>query len=110
MIDAKDAKFLYDKNRLDVTDFLKQKVEKEVIKAAEGGKRTVAIFLGSRQPFEHLHELVTPLQKAVVDKLIELGYRAEIKLDGDPYVPRGLANNDSGRGPMQENYNIYISW
>jgi hypothetical protein len=109
MITAKEAKELYDQSGQEVADYLKYTVENEVVKAAEGGKRNTIIHLGSKELFDHLDQLITPLQKAVVDKLKELGYRAEIKLYGDHYVPRGLADDD-GKGPKHQNYGIHIGW
>jgi hypothetical protein len=109
MITAKEAKELYDQSGQEVADYLKYTVEKEVVKAAEGGKRSTTIHLGSMGSFDHLDQIITPLQKAVVAKLKELGYRAEIKLSGDWYVPRGLADDD-GNGPKHINYGIVISW
>jgi hypothetical protein len=109
MITAKEAKELYDKSGQEVADFLKHSVEQAVVKAAEGGKRQVFIHLGSVKQFEYLDRTITPLQQAVEWKLKELGYRADIKLDGDKYVPRGLAD-DNGNGPTIQNYGIQISW
>jgi hypothetical protein len=109
MITAKEAKELYDQSGHEVADYLKYTVEKEVVKAAEGGKRNTVIHLGSKGPYEYLVQVITPLQQAVVEKLKELGYRAEIKLYGESYVPRGLADDD-GNGPSHENYGIHISW
>jgi hypothetical protein len=109
MITAKEAKELYDKSGQEVTDYLKHTVEKEVVKAAEGGKRQTIIFLSSKGMFDNLDQLITPLQRAVVDKLQELGYRAGIRLYGDSYIPRGLAD-DNGNGPKHQNYGIHISW
>jgi len=109
MITAKEAKELYDKSGAEVDVYLKNRVEKEVVKAAEGGKRITVIHLGSKGMFDHLDQIITPLQKAVVDKLKELGYRAEIKLYGESYVPRGLADDD-GNGPSHQNYGIQIIW
>ena len=109
MITAKEAKELYDKSGQEVADYLKYTVEKEVVKAAEGGKRQTIIGLKSLEPYRHLDQVITPLQKAVVDQLKMLGYRAEIKLYGDHYVPAGLADDD-GKGPSHQNYGIHISW
>jgi hypothetical protein len=109
MITAKEAKELYDQSGQEVADFLKHNVEQRVKKAAEGGKRDVFIHLGSVAQFEYLDRTITPLQQAVADKLKTLGYRADIKLDRDKYVPRGLAD-DNGNGPTIQNYGIQISW
>jgi hypothetical protein len=109
MITAKEAKELYDKSGQEVADYLKYTVEKEVVKAANGGKRDTMIHLGSLGPFEYLDSVITPLQRAVVIKLAAFGYRADIKLYGDSYVPRGLADDDDN-GPKHQNYGIHIGW
>ena len=109
MITAKEAKELYDQSGAEVDHFLKHTVEINVVTAAKSGKRDVIILLDSLGPYEYLDSVVTPLQKAVVAKLKKLGYAAEIKLYGDSYVPRGLADDD-GRGPSHQNYGIQISW
>jgi hypothetical protein len=110
MITANEAKKLYEKSGQEVEDFLTYKVEGEVIKAANGGKRQTCIFLDSLNIFDHLDQKITPLQKAVVDKLKGLGYSAAIKQYGERYVPRGLADDD-GKGPSpHQNYGIIISW
>jgi hypothetical protein len=109
MINAKDARVLYEKSGQEVTDFLKQKVEKEVINAANSGKRQVFIDMGSVKQFAYLQDTITPLQQAVAEKLKGLGYRVEIKLDGESYVPRAWAD-DNGNGPTITNYGIHINW
>ncbi len=109
MINAKEAKELYDQCGQEVTDYLKHTVEKEVVKAAEGGKRQVTIFLNAKRPFDHLCDVIKPLEKSVVDKLNELGYSAKINLYGDCYVPSALTGLN-GDGPYYQNYGIQISW
>ena len=109
MITANEAKQLYDESGHEVEQFLKHSVEQNVSNAAKGGKREVFIHLGSVKQFEYLDRTITPLQQAVADKLKTLGYRADIKLDGDKYVPRGLAD-DNGNGPTIQNYGIQIGW
>lgn len=109
MITAKEAKELYDKSGQEVAEYLKHTVEKEVVKAAEGGKRTTTIHLGCLEPFRYLEQEITPLHKAVEWKLKELGYRTQIAVYGERYVPRGLADDD-GNGPKHQNYGIHIVW
>ena len=109
MIDAKQAKQLYDQSGAEVEQFLKHEVEKKVTDAAKSGKREVFVDMGSVKMFHHLADTITPLQKAVADKLKTLGYRAEIKLHGESYVPCGLAD-DNGNGPTITNYGIQIGW
>lgn len=109
MITAKEAKELYDQSGAEVEQFLKNEVEKRVTDTAKSGKRQVFIHLGSVKQFQYLDRTITPLQQAVADKLKTLGYRADIKLDGESYVPRGLADDD-GNGPKITNYGIQVSW
>lgn len=109
MITAKEAKELYDQSGAEVEQFLKNSVEKPVTDAANGGKRHVFIHLGCVPNYRHLFQEITPLQKAAREKLNELGYRVEIKLDGESYVPLGLTDND-GYGPTVQNYGIQIGW
>ena len=109
MITAKQAKELYDQSGAEVNEFLEYTVEPEVTKAANSGKREVRIHLGNLPTFHYTHTGITPLQHAVVAKLKELGYRANIEMYGERYVPRGLADDD-GNGPEYENYGIQIGW
>jgi hypothetical protein len=89
---------------------LEYHVEKKIIDAAKAGKRRVFISISSLGPFDHLDTKITPLNKAVLAKLIELGYSASIEKDGAPYVPRGLADDFDNSGPMHTNYGFKISW
>ena len=109
MITANEAKQLYDESGAEVEQFLKNNVEKQVICAAKAGKRQLFIDMGSVKQFEYLANTITPLQQAVEDKLKTLGYRADIRLDGESYVPRGL-DDDEGTGPKIQNYGIQLSW
>ncbi len=109
MITAKEAKEIYDKSDFEgeVANFLKLNVEQAVKSAAEGGKRSIIVYLGARDRAYGPDN--TPLEKSVVTRLRELGYQADIRLYGDQYVPRGL-QDDNGEGPIHRNYGIHISW
>lgn len=109
MITAKEAKQLYDESGAEVEQFLKNSVEKKIADAAKGGKRFVFIDLGSIRFYEHVQDKLTPLNKAVIERLVELDYRARVVLAGEPYVPRGLADDD-GNGPKHQNYGIQVGW
>ena len=109
MITAKEAKELYDQSGTEVDRYLKYTVEPEVMKAAKAGKREVIIDLGAADPYVSIFSLITPLQSAVVTKLLELGYHAIVESYGDPYVPCGLADDD-GNGPKHRNFGIKIRW
>ncbi len=107
MIDAKEAKRLYDESGAEVTAWLNSEVSKKVEDAAKSGKRNVFIFLGSEELWKH--PTLTPIQKRCISALIDMEYRAEFKVDDETYVPRGLAD-DEGNGPKYRNYGIMVSW
>lgn len=109
MITAKDAKQLYEDSGYEVEQFLTHQVETEVINAAKSGKRQIMIYLGTISPFEYVQNVTTPLHRAVVSRLKELGFHAEIQPYGNKYVPRGLADDD-GTGPEHQNFGIHIGW
>jgi diphthamide biosynthesis methyltransferase len=109
MISAKEAKDLYDHSNAEVTAYLQTKVEKEIVNAAKAGRLNTIIHLGTLDYLEHVDQKITPHQMAVISKLKELGYTAEIKRHGASYVPRGLASDD-GTGPAHQNYGIHIGW
>jgi hypothetical protein len=109
MITANEAKEIYDKSGAEVADYLKLNVEQAVKSAAEGGKRSTIVYLGNTQHWTVSQSDTTPLEKAIVSRLRELGYGAVIRLYGDKYVPRGL-QDDNGEGPAHQNYGIHISW
>ncbi len=109
MITAKEAKQLYDESGAEVALYLKSNVEFEVTNAAKSGKRHVEILIGTTGPYEYVDQKITPLEKAVITKLKELGYTAKIENYGDKYVPRGLADDD-GNGPSHRNYGFIIGW
>jgi hypothetical protein len=109
MITAKQAKQFYDDSGYEVEQFLTYSVETEVMNAAKGGKRQVQIHIGTTGPFEYVDQKITPLEKAIIAKLKELGYTAKIENYGDSYVPRGLADDD-GNGLTHRNYGFIIGW
>lgn len=109
MIHAKEAKALYDQSGAEVNDFLKYKIEPQVITASTSGKRSTHYHLGGIGTFEHLDQKIKPIEKAVVAKLKELGYTAMIAKDGESYVPLGR-QDDQGNGPSITNYGINIGW
>lgn len=108
MINAKAAKELYDKSGAEVDAYLKNNLEKAVMDAAKAGSRSLFHFLGSEEVFKNVTP--TPIQKQIMNKLIELGYTVKFSSkDGDVYVPRGLAD-DNGKGPLYQNYGLEIGW
>jgi hypothetical protein len=109
MINAKEAKALYDKSGHEVANFIKNKVEPVVIKAATDGKRKVFIQLGATQFEFEMRVKITSVNQGVVEALKELGYVVSIEQDGASYVPRGMAD-DEGDGPEYTNYGFHIGW
>lgn len=110
MITAKEAKKLYDESGVEVENFLTYNVEKEVTSATKAGKRTVTINIGTITPYQDLDQIITPLNRAVSDKLRNLGFSVAIQKYGDSYVHRGLAADEDGNGPSHRNYGFVIGW
>ena len=109
MINAKEAKALYDKSGQEAAAYLKNTVEPEVTRAATAGKRKVFIHLGATQFEFEMRVKITSVHQGVVEALKELGYVVSIGQDGASYVPRGLADDD-GDGPEYTNYGFHIGW
>jgi hypothetical protein len=109
MINAKEAKALYDKSGQEVADYLKINVEPVVIRAATDGKRKVFILLGSTRFSSEMRAEITSVHRGIALILKDQGYVVSIEQDGDSYVPRGLADDD-GDGPSYTNYGFHISW
>ncbi len=107
MIPATRAKEIYDGTGVEMQTYLTTTVEPQVIDAAEKGKKELTIHLGCEPTY--LAPKPTNLQNAAVAELKRLGYSAEIRSYGAPYVPRGLAD-DNGNGPQHRNYGLVIGW
>ena len=109
MINAKEAKALYDKSGHEVANYIKNKVEPVVIKAATDGKRKVFIQLGATQFSSEMRADITSVHRGVALILKDQGYVVSMEQDGASYVPRGLADDD-GDGPEYTNYGFHIGW
>ncbi len=109
MIDAKEARRLYDESGAEVQIFLKHTVEPEVIKAAKAGKKHTHIHLGTLGPFDYLDTNISPIQRAIVDALKTLSFTAKIEKQGSSYIPAALRDDD-GNGPSHTNFGITIGW
>lgn len=107
MINAKEAKELYDQSGAEVEAFLTQVVEPKVKAAAEAGKRFVFIYIDAVETY--IISKPNAMQTAAMIKLGELGYVAGWLEDGERYVPRGLQDDD-GDGPMHKNVGIQVGW
>ena len=109
MITAEQAKKLYDESGVEVDNYLNMTIAPKIEKAARAGKRSVIVHVGSEPPYGSTKALQAPLHISTMMELTELGYKASWVTDGDPYVPRGLAD-DYGEGPAYINVGIHISW
>ena len=109
MITAAQAKNLYDESGAEVDSYLNKTIAPKIEKAAKAGKRNVFIDVGAEQAYGSTKALKEPLHTSTMMKLAELGYKVSWGADGDPYVPRGLAD-DYGEGPKYTNMGIHISW
>jgi hypothetical protein len=109
MINAKEAKALYDKSGQEVADYLKHTVEPAVTRAATAGERYVFILVGSTQFEFEMRVKITSVHQGAVAALKELDYVVSIARHGESYVPRGLADDD-GDGPLYTNYGFHIGW
>lgn len=107
MITAQEASKLYEDSGAKVTDFMKYTVEPMIRAAAESGKDHVFLYAGTAKWWKIVP---APLfYQQLIDKLIELGFFAKWTADGQPYVPRGLSDDD-GNGPLHTNFGIMIRW
>ena len=109
MITAAQAKNLYDESGVEVDNYLNKTIAPEIEKAAKAGKRSVFNHVGSEPPYGYSKTLREQMHTSAMMKLTGLGYKVRWGTDGDPYVPRGLAD-DYGEGPAYTNVGIHISW
>lgn len=107
MINAQQAKQLYEESGVEVRRYLDIEIEPQVIKAAKEGKRKVVIHVGSIEVWNDLK--LNSVHQGVISGLKELGYDAFFGTYGESYVPRGLADA-VGDGPQYLNYGFIISW
>lgn len=107
MITATEALAIYEKTGADVKKFLKKEIEPKIKYAASQGKRSVFVFLTSYESYAQ--PSLENYHKKAVEELASLGYTVSLGRDGDPYVPRGLAD-DNGEGPSHINYGLHIGW
>lgn len=106
MINAKEARALYDQSGAEADKVLAE-IEPKVIAAAQAGKQSINFYIDSTEVYDRV--ILTPIYTQVVEKLHQLGYQAGACRYGDAYIPPGLADDD-GDGPKYQNYGLYISW
>lgn len=107
MITATEALAIYEQTGADVKKFLKEEIEQKIKYAASQGKRSIFVCLTSYESYTQ--PSLKSYHKKAVEELASLGYTVSLGRDGDPYVPRGLADDD-GDGPRHINYGLHIGW
>lgn len=108
MINAKEAREIYDASGAEADHMLNRYIEPAVKAAAEAGKAFVFFYIDAEEVGRTITP--TPVHKQVIDKLTALGYRVTFGRDNShQYVPRGLADDD-GMGPIYSNYGLTIGW
>lgn len=65
--------------------------------------------MGSARKGSFTPEILTTFMTDVVHQLKLLGYDVVWEWEGDPYVPRGLQDDD-GNGTMYDYFGIRITW
>ena len=107
MLDARGArKLVYEYNL--VEKVLIPKVLQEVEKAARKGETSVEVYIGSQEA--HLVIEVSEDTKRIIDHLDSLGFESGVSYYVGSYIPRGLADDYDGSGPLYMNYGILIDW
>ena len=107
MLDAKGArKLVHEYNR--VEKVLIPLVLREIEKAARKGETSTEVYIDSQEA--HLVIEVSEDTKRVIDRLDSLGFQSGVNYYGSSYIPRGLADDYDGSGPLYMNYGILIDW
>lgn len=107
MLDAKGArKLVYEYNR--VEKVLIPLVLREIEKAARKGETSTKVYIDSQEA--DLVIEVSEDTKRIIDRLDSLGFQSGVNYYGSSYIPRGLADDYDGSGPLHMNYGILISW
>lgn len=112
MITAQQARTLYE-NSQDRVDEFAELISKEITRLAPS-KREYSCYLGDPKVLweaQPVGDSVEPtvMQELILQKFSSLGFGCVLKKDGDPYVPRGLAQDD-GDGPSYINVCMVFRW
>lgn len=105
MISAVEARALYDRVGEESKKLLND-IDHRITKVAVS-RCTTFFLLDCEETFRHVEP--TPVQARVMEELKELGFSVTFGKDGEPYVPRGLSD-DNGNGPKHINYGFHIKW
>lgn len=107
MINAKEARDIVETSDANVLKSL-EVFDKNIRNAASRGKKECFFHIDSREKYLGLPPL-KPLEMMIVERLKDSGFWVEFTFDGDPYVPRGLSD-DEGDGPKHSNYGFMVRW
>ena len=108
MINATEARELYDASGKEVENWIESKVKPLVVDAATAGNRYVYIYIDSIEKYREVPKS-DKLIDNVISKLISLGYHVKLAKYGDLYVPISL-KDANGDGPLYINYGLDIGW
>lgn len=107
MIDATQAKALYEESNANLASYLTTAIEPAVTEAAKAGKRTVDVHVKAHETWKNIAP--SKYEQQVIVELEKLGYKASFGPYGSAYVPRAN-QDDHGHGPMHCNYGFTINW
>lgn len=107
MIDAKEARELYEQTGANVQEYLDNTIEPRVKEAIELGRTQCEVLVDAKETYRRIEP--DTFDKQVITKLKALGYTVSFGFYGDTYVPRGLAD-DNGEGPVHRNVGFIIGW
>jgi len=85
-----------------------------VEEAAKGGRRILPLSSITQLTNVSFHAqrapgALTEFQTKLIAALKGFGYMAALQPHGQPYVPRGLSD-DEGNGPKYQHYTIIVRW
>lgn len=106
MINAKQAKELYNQSSAMVDQFLENQIEPMIVAAAKLGKNQVFIILNSIGMLESFEKVITEADIAIVEKLHQLGYNVSFQRDNKGNFPCWVDDKNE----LCVNFGIMIEW
>jgi hypothetical protein len=110
MLTAFEARKITEESDIKVDNILDQ-LDSLIRARARACKDTLSCYLPDTWYASTLREGIHPndFQRKIMNKLADHGFKVKLARDGDPYVPKGLADNE-GNGPIHYNWCIVIGW
>lgn len=108
MINAKDAKAIADASISAIEKFVTDKVEPVIRSAAEQGKYSCNVDLGSIRVYETC--AATPVEVKILEHIKNAGYSAKICVIGEPYIPCSIDEDTATDYDRIQNYGLVIRW